>query len=471
MKKLFFLLIPLIPLGLFAQNDMYANINLQFRFTNPGARAQAMGGAFIGLADDTTAILANPAGLANMTSTTLIGEFSQLERDNNIPFYSGTITQSGLQDFIFDLNERDFPESVSTIPFLAYVHTKSKIKWGVYYAEQAHFDRTFETNGVTIPPFRGQTYLDLNQFVFFSASRNFIELQMRSIGGSVGINLTDRLAVGVTVSYNDFQYEGNTSLLVPDFAALFPDFSIDPRVLDAIAPFVGQAASVIDVDGDDGAISANIGLLYTPNERFSVGFAYKQQPEFDYDHRTSGLRTDDLSFDPLPVENGSAVFSMPDSFGAGFSFKPTDVFLVTLEVNRVMYSEMSDDFHTFFGAPNDPADNRQVVSDTTEYRAGMEYILVNLQNPLSLRAGYYLEPYHALQNEKLDTQILFAYTNPAGDLALDFRNNAFLQRFAEDQNHITFGAGMSFGQHFAIDLAADIADRSESYSLSGIYRF
>src|SRR5205823_6570262 len=36
---------------------------LQFNFGNPGARSLAMGGAFLGLADDASAAEANPAGL------------------------------------------------------------------------------------------------------------------------------------------------------------------------------------------------------------------------------------------------------------------------------------------------------------------------------------------------------------------------------------------------------------------------
>ena len=44
---------------LWAQNDMISNVNMQLRFANPGARALAMGGAFVGLADDHTSIFAD----------------------------------------------------------------------------------------------------------------------------------------------------------------------------------------------------------------------------------------------------------------------------------------------------------------------------------------------------------------------------------------------------------------------------
>src|SRR4029453_19508395 len=47
-----------------AQNtDIEAVSGLQFNFGNPGARSLAMGGAFLGRADDASAAEANPAGL------------------------------------------------------------------------------------------------------------------------------------------------------------------------------------------------------------------------------------------------------------------------------------------------------------------------------------------------------------------------------------------------------------------------
>ena len=43
-----------------------ANAGVQFNFTPPGARSLAMGGAFLGLADDATAAYTNPAGLTTL---------------------------------------------------------------------------------------------------------------------------------------------------------------------------------------------------------------------------------------------------------------------------------------------------------------------------------------------------------------------------------------------------------------------
>ena len=91
--------------ALMAQNDMYANVNLQFRLDNPGARAHAMGGAFVGLADDTTAIFANPAGLTQMVSSTFVVDLGHTRNDHDIPFYGGEIRRVGSSRFSIRLGK------------------------------------------------------------------------------------------------------------------------------------------------------------------------------------------------------------------------------------------------------------------------------------------------------------------------------------------------------------------------------
>src|SRR5206468_1884001 len=48
---------------------------LQWNFSTPGARANAMGRSFIGLADDASAAVTNPAGLTNLTRPQVYVEF------------------------------------------------------------------------------------------------------------------------------------------------------------------------------------------------------------------------------------------------------------------------------------------------------------------------------------------------------------------------------------------------------------
>ena len=62
MKSKFLLLVVLV----FLLVDLSHAVDVNFNFIGSGARARSMGGAFIGVADDATAMSWNPAGLAKL---------------------------------------------------------------------------------------------------------------------------------------------------------------------------------------------------------------------------------------------------------------------------------------------------------------------------------------------------------------------------------------------------------------------
>lgn len=76
-----FFLLFFISTQAWALIDMPDMFNFDFRFNNPGARANAMGGAFIGLADDATAAYANPAGLTILTKPEISIEYKYGEHE------------------------------------------------------------------------------------------------------------------------------------------------------------------------------------------------------------------------------------------------------------------------------------------------------------------------------------------------------------------------------------------------------
>src|SRR5678816_4567659 len=56
----------------------------QFNFNNPGARSLGMGGAFVAVADDATAVVANPAGLTILQRPEVSAEYKFTRFTNNI---------------------------------------------------------------------------------------------------------------------------------------------------------------------------------------------------------------------------------------------------------------------------------------------------------------------------------------------------------------------------------------------------
>ncbi len=61
------LLASMLMLASGARAQSSLQVPIQFDFLNPSARSLALGGAFVGLADDATAALVNPAGLIELT--------------------------------------------------------------------------------------------------------------------------------------------------------------------------------------------------------------------------------------------------------------------------------------------------------------------------------------------------------------------------------------------------------------------
>lgn len=434
-----------------AQNDMIANINLQFRFANPGARAMALGGAFVGLADDTTAIFANPAGLSRLANNTASMELLRTDQDHTIPFYSGSIVQTGQQAFDFNLDSRDFPESTYSVPFASFVMTGNPVHWGAFYAEQARFNRQFHTEEIYVPHYPDRPVVRFDDFYFFP-SRNRVDLTVQSLGLSAAASLSERFQFGITALFHQIDYSALTDLILPD---------ILPEGHPAY-PYINETYALIEARGDEQTWGWFAGFMFTPNEVFSLGLSYKRQPDFDYVHQVT--QRDFTTGELVPGEPGTHAFHIPDSLNLGISFKPSETFLVSLEVNRVAYSELVEDYHHFF----DTGGYTQTVEDATEYHAGLEYFILRFHLPLALRAGYWFEPYHALKNTFLDTQIL--YWDEESRLA-HIRNAVFLQRFEEDTDHITMGLGVTLTRDISLDLAADLASTGSNLGLSGVYRF
>src|SRR5438477_11736024 len=62
----------------------------QFNFNNPGARSLGMGGAFVAVADDATAVVANPAGLTILQRPELSAEVKFTRYRNTFNAVSNT---------------------------------------------------------------------------------------------------------------------------------------------------------------------------------------------------------------------------------------------------------------------------------------------------------------------------------------------------------------------------------------------
>ncbi len=385
------------------------NAGIQFNFANPGARALGMGGAFLGLADDATAAYTNPAGLTILAASEIAVEYRHT--DFTTPFSSG----GSFRTTPFDgsnLGSSRADSNNDSLSFLSYTYAGDGWALAAYRHQPLAFDLQYLQDDIAVLGPGGTQIANLPT----KATR--LETDLINYGVSGAYRFNEHFSMGIGLVYSQFDLESDTI----------------------------RAGQNIQLQrGDDSDVTYTVGALWTVNDRWALGAAYRRGGSFKY--RAGNFDTEG---NPLIVVDTG--FDVPHVFGLGVSWRPSDNFALALDVNRVSYSRLTDSYDDIF--------NSATVlksSDGTEVRLGGEYVFTQFANPFSLRGGLWHEPEHAL----------FA-TGPADDPNVDV-DRAFFRR-GSDEMHYTLGLGWAFPR-FQFDLAADWSDNVDSYSASGVVRF
>jgi long-subunit fatty acid transport protein len=432
-----------------------ANAGPQFNFVNPGARSLGMGGAFIGLADDSTAAYTNPAGLGQLTRREFSAEV-RYTRFNTTNVTRGRLmdapTGVGL-DTISGLQEQETESQVTNLSFISMAFPFSHGTFAVYRHELANFEADFDSEG----PF-GQTLGTFGQYPNtsrFPPTTNNIDLKIANYGFAGSWRAGSHWMLGGSLNYYQF-----------DFDTLTRRFNLDADGDGTISAF--ERLSVKDFresaflnsvvqKGNDSAVGYNLGVLWMPNDKFSVGAVYRNGPEFEYDwarRDTAGNVT----------YASKAKFKVPSVWGLGFGYRPTDAFRLSLDANRVNYSEHAENVidsnvNTGLTAPY------LKLKNTTEIRLGAEYTEGDTPRPFSIRFGLWHEPAHRLAfdgtlTEYTGTPLTYDEAAQNGRATLFTRGDSVM--------HYTAGFGMVF-KKFQIDSAIDVSKTSSILSLSLVY--
>lgn len=397
-----------------AITDNEANASLPFSFSSPGARALGMGGAFIGLADDASAAYANPAGLTQLVSPEVSAEIRSVRTDTRwvdggSPQYN-PFNSSGL-------NYGSQNDTTSSLRSFSFVYPGERLSFAVYRYELVNYDSQFES--------RGENY-GVDGYIFAFDVNTSIDVE--TYGVALGYKATDKLSFGVGLNY-----------YLLDISSTTDRFQLDGSPINRESNLNG-----------DGKAGITLGARYSFNETLSAGFSYRRAPE---------LRYDAVLLQPGTANEFARVrtdFDIPDVIGIGLSYRPSDVWVINFDVNRVYYSQLTDNITSVF----DEDVNLELVplklDDGTEVHLGAEYTFATA-HPISLRAGVWRDPAHEL-----------VYQGVPSDIAVNAAT--FSAGRYGSQTHYSIGAGMAFAK-FQIDLGADFSDSNDTLSMSGVFRF
>lgn len=412
-----------------AQAQSSLQVPIQFDFLNPSARSLAMGGAFVGLADDATAALVNPAGLIELTlpEVSVEGRYSNFQH----PFLvsgrlSGVPTGMG-EDQTAGPNYENIGDSVTGLTYLSFVLPRGRFRFAAFRHELIKLEQEFTSRGVF--QYRGFD----NRDTAFDATRT---LKVDVYGASAAYD-AGRLWIG-------------GGLLIEAFSLGF-DFRRYLFEGDLYsAPDPHQELFRFTQDGDDVGIGAVAGVM-VPVKFAKVGVSYKRAPRLDFASFSGGLVGSQ--------ERTLSTFKVPDVFAAGVS-ATFDRALVTVEYTHVFHSQLKHEYVEVLARQGEsgPRIDRFTIADGNEFHAGMEYLLPLPGRP-ALRGGFWFDPDHSVH-----------YEPTADNDFLDERIVAALSS-GRDLWHGTFGGMVTVHPRMDVAVAVDYSSRSTVVSTSAIIRF
>lgn len=436
---------------LFAITDEEIFRSFSLNLSTPGARARAMGGAFIGRADDATAAETNPAGLTILVRPEFSFEYRYANGRTigtnivDIPVRACTdptdpstcldVTPTpianpdpgdDLVDVTAEFHSSDTTEAINEIGFLGVVYPIESATFAFSRHELINTDARV-SGALSSSPFH---FVEQNNF------DGIVNIAHTNYGFSAAAKVGDIFSVGGTLKVADFAFKsriGARQKGQPEFGDHF----------------------VTSVDTSEWKVGFNAGVLVRPSAQISLGAVYRYEPKFKLDVQVDNA---DFGANPLIIERegvNSVDFDVPDSLGFGVSVAPVPNWTVNLDVIRVFYSQLEDvetGFSLFTHLLPIIRNADQIaftVDDGTDVHAGTEFLVTSDKWVYATRFGYY--------RQSRNRFFLDRAANPDVEI---FLRPIFGSNPGNDVAHWTFGGGITYGK-FQLDMAVDLSQKDE----------
>ncbi len=386
-------------------------------FSGLGVRAMGMGGAYVGVADDFTAIFWNPAGLAQMRQRQGYVAVLHNTHDNKARKAADMHTAS-------ELSNTRIGSLGLVYPYPVY---RGSLVFGAGFNQVKGFD--------SIVRIRGFSQVDSLQIDDTFSHEG--DINMVSLAGA--IEISPSIALGLTLN-----------LLSGD------DENIrEYNWIDSEDYFIEKSWKAQDVFMDEynTAFGATLGaMVRTPREdpRVRFGATISTGPTYKIDYSFGQAMADEDGFPgynlieyddrrepettPNVVDTGSYRLSLPLEFGAGISCQPVKGLWLAGSAHVAGWSQSEYKGEDEFGLRANASFEEQ-YEDAVRYHLGVEWQVPVIT--LDLRAGFYSDP--------------IPFVGPRDpDLSPDPETNPLIS-VERDRRFFTLGAGMLFDEVMQID--------------------
>lgn len=465
---------------------------VRLNLVNPGGKSLAMGGAFVALADDATAALANPAGLTQLTAWQVgsSGKLFSFDPELRRAFYS-LGADGTYQKF---LEEADRPRGrQSDLEFASIVGpVGQRTSVAVYRAINLRYrldaDKlaggNYRAFSLTVPPNSAVT-LD---------EQGGLDIRSEVWGVSLAENL-GALSVGAGVTFSRLRYEltggaaGGGHLFITNADSVQGAPGAQARLDTTVAADVTSGTKSGWVAGFKWQVfevgNVTIGGVYRKAPRFDVSYSVSSVNRWNGSRVSFSCGADDPN---VPGSGASAcgTFDIPDDWSVGLSAQLHPNLLLSAEVQRIAYSQLQTGFVPLFAyctvqASPCPAQNRVIpagrADDGTVPRVGLEWTLPwKAAVEVALRGGWHRQPANGMKVDLYPDADRDRRPDPGSspvEIVQPPLSDAFRTTYdgGKDENHFSFGLGLTVSRKLSVDLAADLSTSNDSFVLSAFYRF
>jgi long-chain fatty acid transport protein len=305
-----------------------------------GAKAAGMGTAFVGVADDPSAIMHNPAGLTQLKGTNMYG--------------GGTVV---------------LPSTEYTSPTGQSEETDFKVFLPPHFYISSDFNMEDIVLGLGIfSPFGiGGRYWSEDGLTRYISTESTITTL--SVNPTLAWQVTPKLSIGLGAYY-------------------LHSFNTAEKMLNQ--SMFGATDGKFSLNADGGGWGYNLGILFAPLEKLHFGFAFRSKVSVD---QKGDAEIENIAPALQPIFGGShfktdveTSVTLPEIVSFGIAYKPTTVLTLAFDVEWVRWSRF----------------NQQIIDFTNEVpAAGFSDILVDLdwndQWLIKFGLEYYLNERFALR--------------------------------------------------------------------------
>jgi len=417
----------------FAVTDEEVFRDFRFNLSNPGARSVGLGGAFIAVADDATASLANPAGLMLLARPEFFTEIRDTKADSS----SIDQTFGGGQGIASSTD----PRATFGPSFISYVYPWKRFAAGISRLELN------STNNNTSNAFALSFDPNNPSNLFVLGGRGSIQSDLSVWNVSGAAKITDKISVGATVAIGVLSLRSSVTNTLTD--------SSDPNSPTFNIP---QTLYTTDINSTDTDFAFNAGVHWRPWSKLSFGAVYRGGMKFKVPETVANDGFFGGGFAASLGSPLSTTFNTPDSWGAGAAWRPLAALTVSLDWVHIKYSQLLDGFQSGLNVLTIfDQQAKFTINDTDEFHLGGEWVFTAGSVPWAVRGGAYSEH---------NARIFADFKNGQSSFS---SNDSFPPR--DVVAHYTVGTCVVVKDRFQIDAAADFSRFANEYVVSTIFRF